>query len=201
VEQTLPKQERGVRRARPLPYDLDVAISLEPSGVGLEFTNRGQVGAVFHTRAHPIGSPTGMLAQMFTVEKGRRLRTVLASAPSSGYDVEIHGPNGFYRRAAGSDAAAPEVSTAPGGSRENLMIVVNDAGRAVELTFTDHYRDGPSTTRRVRQGGRIIYTVGGDTNGWYDVTITSSADSRFIRRLAGHVESGRPSTSDPALGA
>ena len=105
VEQTLPKQERGVRRARPLPYDLDVAISLEP------------------------------------------------------------------------------------------------AGRAVGLTFTDHYRDGPPTTRRVRQGGSIIYTVGGDTNGWYDVTITSSADSRFIRRLAGHVESGRPSTSDPALGA
>jgi phospholipase C len=43
VEQTLPKQERGVRRARPLPYDLDVAISLEPSGVGLEFTIEGKL--------------------------------------------------------------------------------------------------------------------------------------------------------------
>ena len=94
----------------------------------------------------------------------------------------------------------PPISPAPGGSRENLTIVVNNVGRAVELTFTDHYRDGPPTTRRVRQGGRIIHTVGGDTNGWYDVTFTSSADTRFIRRLAGHVETGRPSTSDAALG-
>src|SRR5262249_53320176 len=51
--QSLPNQESGIRRARPLPYDLDVAISLEPSGVGLEFTNRGQAGAVFHTRGPP----------------------------------------------------------------------------------------------------------------------------------------------------
>jgi phospholipase C len=198
--QNVPEQERGVRRARPLPYDLDVAISLEPGGVSLEFINRGQAGAVFHTRSRAIGSPAGMIAQMFTVDKGRRHRTVFAPAPSTGYDVEIHGPNGFYRQAAGSGAVAPEVATAPGGSGESLTILLSNAGGPVELTFTDHYHDRPPTTRRVRPGGRTSHTVGADVHGWYDVTIASSADSRFIRRLAGHVESGRPSTSDPALG-
>jgi len=29
--------------------------------------------------------------------------------------------------------------------------------------------------------------------------VTSAGDARFLRRLAGRVETGRPSTSDPAL--
>ena len=35
---------------------------------------------------------------------------------------------------------------------------------------------------------------------WYDVTLTSDHDKRYARRLAGHVENGQPSTSDPAYG-
>jgi phospholipase C len=36
--------------------------------------------------------------------------------------------------------------------------------------------------------------------GWYDLTITSSLDSSFEHRLAGHLETGRDSMSDPAIG-
>ena len=36
---------------------------------------------------------------------------------------------------------------------------------------------------------------------WYDLTLTSSSDPRFLRRLAGHLDNGQPSASDPALGA
>jgi phospholipase C len=39
------------------------------------------------------------------------------------------------------------------------------------------------------------------SKGWYDITITSHADPAYLRRLAGHVETGAPSISDPALGA
>ncbi|MFB9840222.1 phospholipase domain-containing protein [Actinoallomurus acaciae] len=39
------------------------------------------------------------------------------------------------------------------------------------------------------------------SHGWYDLTVTSDQDRTFLRRLAGHVETGRPSASDPALGA
>jgi phospholipase C len=37
-------------------------------------------------------------------------------------------------------------------------------------------------------------------HGWYDVTITCAGDDVFARRLAGHVENGRPSVTDPAMG-
>lgn len=37
--------------------------------------------------------------------------------------------------------------------------------------------------------------------GGYDLTIEVESDAGFVRRLAGHVEAGRDSVSDPALGA
>ena len=36
--------------------------------------------------------------------------------------------------------------------------------------------------------------------GWYDITVTASTDEDFAVRLAGHLENGKDSASDPALG-
>ena len=36
-------------------------------------------------------------------------------------------------------------------------------------------------------------------HGWYDVRIAVDWNPAFGRRLAGHVETGRPSISDPAI--
>ena len=38
------------------------------------------------------------------------------------------------------------------------------------------------------------------TGGWYDFVITSDSDSNLYRRVAGHVETGRASVSDPGMG-
>ncbi len=36
--------------------------------------------------------------------------------------------------------------------------------------------------------------------GWYDLIVTVSGDASFKYQLAGHVETGKDSISDPALG-
>jgi phospholipase C len=36
--------------------------------------------------------------------------------------------------------------------------------------------------------------------GWYDLTITAAADPGFAYRLAGHVDDGRDSATDPRMG-
>jgi phospholipase C len=36
--------------------------------------------------------------------------------------------------------------------------------------------------------------------GWYDFRITTGSDSSFQHRLAGHLETGHDSMSDPAIG-
>jgi phospholipase C len=38
------------------------------------------------------------------------------------------------------------------------------------------------------------------SHGWYDLSITLAGSPIYLRQLAGHVETGRPSISDPALG-
>jgi phospholipase C len=35
------------------------------------------------------------------------------------------------------------------------------------------------------------------TGGWYDLTVSVDSDSLFERRLAGHLENGEDSISDP----
>ena len=37
------------------------------------------------------------------------------------------------------------------------------------------------------------------SHGWYDLTVSDERPLGFVRRFAGHVETGRPSTSDPAI--
>jgi phospholipase C len=37
--------------------------------------------------------------------------------------------------------------------------------------------------------------------GWYDLTLQVETDASFQRQLAGHVETGKPTMTDPAIGA
>jgi len=70
-----------------------------------------------------------------------------------------------------------------------------------ELTVTEAY-SGKSLTVAIRGGGFTPVVIQTDAGkGWYDITVTAHHDSPYLRRLAGHVETGAPSISDPALGA
>jgi phospholipase C len=200
-QQTLPSQEPGVRPARPLPYDLDVAAVVDGGAATLRLLSRGRAAAVFQLRARAASAASGMAVQMFTVEAGRSLSATAPVAPSGGYDVEVHGPNGFYRRLAGVTEPGPDVSTAPVGASDDLAVVISNSGPAVRVSVTDNLAQRPAMTHELQRGGRVRLVVGGNAHGWYDVTITSSGDATFVRQLAGHVESGRTSISDPALGA
>ncbi|MCW2641540.1 MAG: non-hemolytic phospholipase [Dactylosporangium sp.] len=199
--QSMPKQEPGVRRARPLPYDLDAAATVGTAGLTITLANHGAAGAVFHTRARTAGSSAQMQAKMFTVEAGRKLSATFPVSGTAGYDVEVHGPNGFYRRfAAGTAVPGLEIVARHEGHSDEIQFVVTNAGAPADVTITDAYGPGRPVTKKIRSGGHVEYAVGGDTRGWYDITVTSSEDARFVRGLAGHVENGRPSVSDPALG-
>ena len=35
---------------------------------------------------------------------------------------------------------------------------------------------------------------------WYDISISEIGDSRFFRKLAGHIATGLPSKTDPLMG-
>ncbi|MGW7006474.1 phosphocholine-specific phospholipase C [Streptomyces sp. NPDC054933] len=198
----LPKQEPGLRPARPLPYDLsaDSRVNARGDQLSIDFASHGKAGATFHvTSAVQTDGPW-----TYTVEAGRQLSGSwsLPSQQHAEYDVTVHGPNGFLRQFKGRPAGAgPEVSARnEAASGQVRLVLVNEGPTAVKLTVTDGYGNDHRAAYHLRPGAHVVHTANTRrSHGWYDLSVSSDHDSTFQRRLAGHVETGHVSTSDPAI--
>jgi phospholipase C len=225
--QALPQQEKGVRPARAVPYELEVQSAVEAAKgeVRLRFANSGRVAAVFQVRA---GSGA---AGPWTYTVGAGAETSDNLLFTGSYDFAVYGPNGFFRRfkgdngavdqpglvdGAGSEAVAPEhefgrivrvvkanLETAASYDVEHnaVTLMIRNAGaQRCPVTLRNGY------TRKVVEesllAGQIwsMHVPLAKSFGWYDLVVTSSADASFERRLAGHVETGKDSVTDPAIG-
>jgi phospholipase C len=65
------------------------------------------------------------------------------------------------------------------------------------VRVADAYAPAEARARRIAPGAEIaeVWSLRA-TSGWHDITLTAPA---WSRRIAGHLETGRPSRSDPAL--
>lgn len=177
----LPTQEQGRRRARPLPYDLTADARVD-KGLRIDFASHGAAGA--HFLVTGAGNPLS-----YTV--GPRA-SLSATIPVSGtFDVSVHGPNGFFRQIKGSGL---EVRTRLQGN-EVVLVLSNRGSSAVRASVTDGYGRARPATYRVPPRGQVEHRAGTD-HGWYDLSV-STQTAGYLRRVAGHAETGRPSTSDP----
>ncbi|BFO17353.1 phospholipase C, phosphocholine-specific [Streptomyces sp. KM77-8] len=78
------------------------------------------------------------------------------------------------------------------------LTFVNEGEETVRLRVSDAYNAERSAVT-LRPGGTSHRTVRlRASHHWYDLTITSPGDPAYVRRFAGHVETGHPSTSNPA---
>ncbi|MDX3236872.1 phospholipase C, phosphocholine-specific [Streptomyces sp. ME03-5709C] len=202
AEGSLPRQERGLRPARPVPYDLAADGGISAAGtLRIEFASHGEAGAGFLvTSATDASGPW-----TYTVGSGHSLTGTwdVPAGAHGDYDVTVHGPNGFLRRFAGRAAAAgAEVSARHDGKSGAVhLVLTNNGHETVTLTVRDGYGEHKAASHRLRPGAHVVHVAGtGRTHGWYDLSVTSDHDGGFERRLAGHVETGRDSTSDPAIG-
>jgi phospholipase C len=198
----VPVQEKGIRPARALPYELNVHASVDASTstVGLTFLNTGHAAAVFQVRS----GNTADLVRFYTVEPGKSLAGTWSGAPS--YDLSVYGPNGFvrfFKGSIGSNAAALNVRSSYGSEDDRGAIkwrVTNVAAKPAEVTVLDAY-SGESSSRLLAPNASLEDKVSLDQfHGWYDLVVTVAGDPTFGYRLAGHVETGEDSFSDPALG-
>ncbi|MET9116900.1 phosphocholine-specific phospholipase C [Streptomyces longwoodensis] len=194
----LPKQERGLRPARALRYvpSVDATVDAAAGKLTLTFASGPHAGAAFLvTSGNRTDGPWS-----YTTGAGRTVSDTWNSAYSRGaYDLTVHGPNGFVRSFAGANGSAgAEVVARHVGDDVELTFTNKGTGTA-RLTVTDGYR-GRRTTVRVRPGDVLKRVVDlSASKRWYDLTVTSDAESTFVRRFAGHVENGRPGVSDPAI--
>lgn len=72
---------------------------------------------------------------------------------------------------------------------------------ACTFTVTDNAYDVAQAQYTVPAGQSLSFDCPlGASYGWYDVSITSNTEALWLRRLAGHVETGRASRTDPLIG-
>jgi phospholipase C len=197
----VPKQEHGVRPSRALPYELDVSaeVNVTAQTLTLLFVNTGRAGAVLQVRSGKATDPV----RNYTVEAGKSL-TGIWNVGSS-YDLSVYGPNGFTRYFKGTAGAkSANLVVAAYYERESCgsigLGIANASAGAVTVQVLEAYT-GKRLTVPLHHGAGFEDVRQLDQHfGWYDLLITVAEDPTFRYRFSGHVETGRDSVSDPALG-
>jgi phospholipase C len=202
--QSLPKQERGVKLSRALPYELHADATLDTSTgtLSIAMSNTGEATAAFHARSgNAIDLP-----RCYTVEPGKQLAGLWNAAGQTRYDVEVHGPNGFLRAFRGAPAGANranlDVRVRYKRADQGIALAIrNRSAMRLVVRVADGY-SGETRTHELRPGesNEGAWTVV-QHGAWYDIVITVDGDPDFRVELAGRVENGRDSITDPALGS
>jgi phospholipase C len=203
--QALPVQERGIRPARAVPYELRVraATDLAHGAVKIYFGNSGKVAAVYQ-----VYSGDGQSGPWtYTVAPGTEISDSwnLTATGQTDYDLSVFGPNAFLRVFKGSIARgqADIASSITYDIHGNGVIlgIENRSGDLSAVSVFDSYTN-KTIEYTLRPNGEVSeFWALEKSYGWYDFTITTGADPGFQQRLAGHLETGRDSMSDPAIGS
>ena len=79
------------------------------------------------------------------------------------------------------------------------MEVANVGSAPTQVRLLDYYTQ--QTARELLEPNQSFATFRSleQFYGWYDITIEAETDSTFQRRLAGHLETGEDSMTDPAF--
>ena len=201
ANQSHPEQEPGTRPARALPYELYVEGDVSQGGLRLVFRNTGKAGAAFQVRSGD--GQTGPWT--YTVSAGDEASDTLGSRGAASYDLAVSGPNGFLRTFVGGLAAASANLTVTAiydkESQAIALVIQNRGSSAEKVRIFDAY-SGKTDTRQIHASNSATFVSHlHQSSGWYDLTVSVNSDARFQRQLAGHVETGKPSVSDPAIGS
>ncbi|MCF3118594.1 phospholipase C, phosphocholine-specific [Streptomyces arenae] len=202
AQQSMPEQEPGTRRARPLPYQPDADVRPGDDGtLTVRLRNGGSSSA--HFALYPYAGEFAVPQHQDVTRTG----TWTVPVPRGTYDFTITGPNGFRREFAGG---AESKGGKGGGARlasaitrrEIHLTLANRGDASLVFTVTPlGYVDEADIRRRTRTvrvkagSSRTVAWHTADEHGWYDVEVTADRDTAFRRRLMGHIENGRASVS------
>lgn len=191
-----PVQAMGPRLSRALPYALQAQAERNGGVLRLSLSNTGKAAAVFHVydRLRLAAAP-----RRYTVGPGLKLEDAW---PAGAYDLWILGPGGFHRHLKGDAGrvGAPLTQEGYGPGRTLILTVANPSSAPLRLSVTPgaYERALKPWTAELAPGARARRRWPlAATHGWYDLQVTADG---YLYRLAGRIETGAPSISDPAMG-
>ena len=194
---TPPVQSAGVRLSRALPYELDASVAVDDGAARVDFANAGIAAAVVHVYDLNDLLPPPRRYTLSAYDK------LSASWPlvSSGYDLWVLGPNGFHRQFRGAADPGLMVTTVFDRKALKLIITLRNAGPAPlsVRAVANAYKHKPWAVT-VAPGAKVSNTWAlTSSKGWHDLSLTLADHPGWLRRLAGRLETGRDSVTDPAM--
>ncbi|SMC69812.1 phosphocholine-specific phospholipase C [Pedobacter nyackensis] len=218
----MPQQEKGTKPACALPYQLFSECRLDTGKKHIELhfeTGKGNFGQ----KTLPVGAP--FLVYTSNIYKGKAGKTwnyALAAGDKLTdtiqldhfseelYDLNVSGPNGFFRRFKGSKndpllnisclyQIGGFFSKKPTGNIE--LLLENIGAKAIELEITDNAYKSISKKNislSAKQKTKVLIDLK-ESSFWYDFTVKVAGMSNYSRQYAGHVETGEDSLTDPLM--
>jgi len=220
AEQSMPKQEPGTRPSRALPYAVTTQsrIDLKEARLYIDLRNDGEAGAAFYGRNNLIPEQP---PRRYSVSAGQSLSDYwilsgtqddhVTKPKSKGlprtdpdYDLILQGPNGFlshFRGTVSLDGGQnPEAVVRYDRGTGDLHLILTNSGTApCVLQIANDYAPSEAAHEFHLMPGATAedHWSLASSYQWFDLSITSEGLPTFLRRFAGHVETGRASTSDP----
>ena len=196
--QAMPIQEPGQRPARALPYVLRANATRTPHALDLDFENEGTTGATFmlYVGDHESGP------RHYTIARQAHHREPVP-LDGQAYDATLFGPNGFLRQFAGTvEPLQVREQYDPKGGRLVLELVNQGPEPLLVHVASTTYPAGPPRAHPLAPGVKLrsAWQIAPNDH-WYDLSIRIDGSPAFLRRYAGHMETGLPSRSDPAIGS
>jgi len=216
----MPKQENGTKSACVLPYHLMVDANLVNNQLELVFRS---AKTLFGNATESVGAPFTMntaskfkgvdgKAWAYAVKAGDVLKDKidLEDFDSSIYDLEITGPNGFFRHFRGSkDNPKVAIEGYPEQAgmltkklTGNLVFSFENQGpTAITLQIVDNaYKKAKQILiLKPKSAGKIVLNLTKNSN-WYDFSILHTGNDIFKYRYAGKIETGEITQTDPFMG-
>lgn len=207
---SLPRQEKGTRKACPLPYELEARGTLNPERNRFQLSlsaKKDQFGEQAAGAPFIVYAKTtdGLTVRHYAIAPGASVEDSwpLDAFPAGQYQLKVHGPNGFYREFRG-DAKSPALSLSLSPTSKgdvDLRVSLPKGSPTVEVQVKDlsavraQLPPLPMGPTELRQ----LTILASNSAGWYDLLITAENHPNFAVHFAGKAETGAWTTTDPAM--
>jgi len=213
-----PKQEKGIRDACALPYELYVNGEFNKDQFNISFNagnktfGRKSAGSAFTVYSMNPYQEEVLRVWDYTVSAGDTLQDkwLLKDFDNEKYHLKVYGPNGFFREFIGSHnnpalnvlCRYEQDKNSPLKLSGNVIVTVNNSSTsAQEMEIIDlSYKTGIKTLKVPAKSKASIILDLSDHFNWYDFSIAAKGNDSFLERFAGRVETGKTTKTDPLMG-